>query len=243
METTREREDISTSTIRVLLVEGHALFRQAVRASLEEAPDIIVVGETAHPEQTNDAVTAREPNVALVDSSGSTIGVARTIALLKQQLPACRVVVLGDDDSEILIDAIEAGANGYVTQESGLADLIETTRSVHAGDTLIPPRMLGPLLSGLLARRREEHEALQRLFRLTQRELEVLDLLAAGKDNHAIAGVLSISPETARTHVQNVLGKLGVHSRLEAAAFVLQARAVTDWGALAGTGRGREPAG
>jgi two-component system nitrate/nitrite response regulator NarL len=82
--------------------------------------------------------------------------------------------------------------------------------------------MLGSLLSRLIRRRREQDEALQRISRLTKREKEVLAFLAEGRDNDGIAQALVISPETARTHIQNVLGKLGVHSRLEAAAFVIQ---------------------
>jgi DNA-binding NarL/FixJ family response regulator len=220
-----------TSPIRVLLVDGHALFRQAVRASLEEAPDIVVVGEAADAAEVEDDDLDQAPDVALVESSGSEFGPARTTSLLKHRWPACRVVVLGDEDPSTLIDVVEAGASGYVTEESGLAELIATTRSVYEGDTLIPPRMLGPLVSGLMSRRLEEHEALERLSHLTQREREVLGLLAAGADNQGIAEALSISPETARTHVQNLLGKLGVHSRLEAAAFALQARTVSPGGA------------
>jgi DNA-binding NarL/FixJ family response regulator len=214
------------SSIRVLLVDGHALFRQAVRASLEDASDIVVVGEAADPGQVEDGDLEQAPDVALVDASGSELGPARTTSLLKRRWPGCRVVVLGDEDPGTLIDVVEAGANGYVTEDSGLAELIETTRSVHEGDTLIPPRMLGPLVSGLLSRRLEEHEALERLSHLTHREREVLGLLAGGADNQGIAKVLSISPETARTHVQNLLKKLGVHSRLEAVAFALQTRTV-----------------
>jgi two-component system nitrate/nitrite response regulator NarL len=82
--------------------------------------------------------------------------------------------------------------------------------------------MLGPLLKRLIVRRREQDEALRRMSRLTRREREVLALLAEGADNDGIAQALVISPQTARTHIQNVLSKLGVHSRLEAAAFVVQ---------------------
>jgi two-component system nitrate/nitrite response regulator NarL len=82
--------------------------------------------------------------------------------------------------------------------------------------------MLGALLSRLIVHRRQQDEALKRMARLTRREREILALLAEGADNDAIAQELVISPQTARTHIQNVLGKLGVHSRLEAAAFVLQ---------------------
>lgn len=224
------RTSLPATAIRVLLVDGRALFRQAVRASLEGAPDIDVIGEAPDVSQARGQVVGLEPDVVLVDASGPQNGAAHTTALLKEWLPTCAVVVLGEEDPETLISVVEAGASGYVTQESALTDLIETTRSVHEGDTQIPPSMLGSLVSGLVARRREEHEAFERLSRLTQREREVLDLLAAGANKQAIAQALSISPETARTHVQNLLGKLQVHSRLEAAAFVQQARSLASPG-------------
>lgn len=211
----------SNRTIQVLLVEGNPLFRQAVRACLEEAPDIIVIGEAAHAREAEWALARARPDVVLLDASNSRNAVAQTTAGLKEAYPRSAIVVVGDADTETLIDAVEAGANGYVTQESAMTDLIQTTRSVFEGRTLIPPTMLGGLVTGLVSRRREEHEALGRLSRLTHREREVLDLLAAGKNNQGIARALSISPETVRTHVQNVLAKLEVHSRLEAAAFLL----------------------
>jgi DNA-binding NarL/FixJ family response regulator len=133
------------------------------------------------------------------------------------------VLVLGsNEDYRRLVDLLDAGASGYLTKEAPLADLIHATRAVHHGDTLVPPRMLGPLLTGLLRRRKEQDRAYDRVARLTRREREVLALLAEGADNEGIARVLVISPQTARTHIQNIFGKLSVHSRLEAAAFVTQ---------------------
>jgi DNA-binding NarL/FixJ family response regulator len=98
----------------------------------------------------------------------------------------------------------------------------------HKGETLIPRHMLGTLLSSLLGKRRERDDAHVRMARLTRREKEVLALLAQGADNEMIASTLFISPQTARTHVQNLMSKLGVHSRLEAAAFVTQSGILQD---------------
>src|SRR5207247_3996261 len=139
------------------------------------------------------------------------------------KVPDCRVIVFSaQEDEQVLVEALEAGASGYLSKGSPLANLIEATRAVHRGEALIPPRMLGAVLRRLIVRRRERDEALKRMARLTRREREVLALVARGEDNDGIAQHLVISPETARTHIQNVLGKLGVHSRLEAAAFVTQ---------------------
>jgi DNA-binding NarL/FixJ family response regulator len=119
----------------MLLVDGHALFRQAVRASLEEAPDIVVVGETADLEEVEHDDVDHKTDVAPVEASGSEFGAARTTSLLKDRWPECRVVV-GEENPEILIDVVEAGVNGYVTEESGLAELIKTRpRAWCSGET------------------------------------------------------------------------------------------------------------
>lgn len=221
----------ASDLVRVLLVDGQALFRQAVRVSLEEAQDIVVVGEASETEDCIEDVDRLDPDVVLIDAMASRAGAARATALIREHAPNCRVVVLGEEDAGTLLDVVEAGASGYVTQTSAITDLIETTRAVFRGETQIPHSLLGSLVSGLLARRREEIGNLERLSRLTQREREVLELLSSGANNHGIAQVLSISPETARTHVQNLLAKLGVHSRLEAAAFVVNTRPLLSTGA------------
>ncbi len=116
---------------------------------------------------------------------------------------------------------MEFGASGFLTKGSPLTELLDAVHAVHAGDTLVPPRMLGSLLQRLIHRRREQDDAVRQLSKLTRRERQVLGLLAGGADNDRIAQALVISPETARTHVQHVLSKLGMHSRLAVAAFVV----------------------
>lgn len=231
MSTQSDRLDpVTDDRIRVLLVDGHALFRQAVRVSLEEAPDLVVVGEALDAGSCVHDIGRLGPDVVLVDGSAAAVGAGPATALIREHAPNSRVVVLGEEDAGMLLDVIEAGASGYVTQTSALTDLIETTRAVSRGETSIPQSLIGALVAGLLARRREELEAFQRLSQLTHRERQVLDLLATGANNHGIARALSISPETARTHVQNLLTKLGLHSRLEAAAFVVQTRPLVSAG-------------
>ena len=210
-------------TVRIVLAEGQSLFRDAVRSVLESQPDLQVVavagdGMTAVAEAERTA-----PHLVLLDvnlPNRDGIGATR---LVKDRLPGCRVLVLahGEDDG-VLLRAVEAGADGYLTKTSPLSDLIDAVRAVHRGETVIPRRMLGPLLSRLLTRGREQEDALRVVSQLTRREREVLGLLAKGGNNDRIAQALVISPQTARTHVQNVLTKLGVHSRLEAAAFVVR---------------------
>jgi DNA-binding NarL/FixJ family response regulator len=209
--------------IRILLADGQSLFREAMRVVLESEPDLEVVAEAADGLEAVSLAEESRPNVALVDVHLPNCDGVRATFLITERVSDCRVCVLAtEEDEAMLVDAVEAGATGYLTKESPLAELIEAARALHAGETLIPKRLLGPLLSRLIQRRREQDDALRRASRLTRREREVLALLAEGADNDHIAQALVISPQTARTHIQNVLTKLGVHSRLEAAAFVVQ---------------------
>ena len=209
--------------IRVLLADGQSLFRDAMRVVLEAKPDFQVVAEAADGMHAVAEAERTEPDLALVDADLPNGDGIRTTRLILERQPDCRVLFLSEhEDDRGLIASLEAGATGFVTKGSPIGELIEVARRVRAGETTIPPQMLGTLLAGLIRNKREHDEALRRLARLTRREREVLALLAKGADNEGIAQPLVISPETARTHVQNVLGKLGVHSRLEAAAFVIQ---------------------
>jgi DNA-binding NarL/FixJ family response regulator len=211
------------SALRVLLADEQSLFREAVRVVLSREADIEVVGEARDGLQAIAEVERLRPDVALLDATLPNCDGIHATMQIAERVSACRVIlVTGQEEQRVLIDALEAGASGYLTKESPLVDLIEAVRAVHRGEVLVPPRMLGPLLRQLIKRRREHDGALNRMTNLTRREREVLMLLAQGADNEGIAQRLVISPETARTHVQNVLGKLDVHSRLEAAAFVRQ---------------------
>ncbi|HYY44071.1 MAG TPA: response regulator transcription factor, partial [Actinomycetota bacterium] len=126
------------------------------------------------------------------------------------------------DDDDALMEAVDAGADGFITKGRSMEELVEAMRRAWKGEVVIPPDMLGGLLARLTRRNKKQEEALEKVARLTPREREVLALLLEGADNEAIARELVISPETARTHVQNLMSKLGAHSRLEAVAFAMQ---------------------
>jgi two-component system, NarL family, nitrate/nitrite response regulator NarL len=215
--------------IRVLVADGHALFRQALRSILEAEPDFEVVAEASDVGQVLSEAERATPDVVLLDESLAVASIGHTASLLRGSVPGCQIVVLAsDEDDAELLAAVEAGVTGFVTKNVGLGELLEGTRLVHQGRALIPPTMLRRLLATLLERRLREREALLRISRLTAREREVLELLASGAKNRAIAKALMISPDTARTHVQNLLGKLGLHSRLEAAGFARQAELMVE---------------
>lgn len=220
----RAVEGPQANSIRVLVADRQALFRQALRTILEEQPDIVVVGEGGDVDRVLAEAQATRPDVILLDEGLSAGRGGHTASLLRMSVPDCRVVLIAAAEDQLgLLAAVEAGVVGYLTRDVGIYELLEGTRMVQKGEALIPSRMLPGLLSSLLESHRREREALVRISRLTAREREVLELLGAGAKNRAIANTLMISPDTARTHVQNLLAKLGVHSRLEAAAFVAQA--------------------
>jgi DNA-binding NarL/FixJ family response regulator len=220
--------------VRILIADDQSLFREAVRVVLSSEDDLEVVGEARDGLQAVADVERLRPDVALLDADLPNCDGIRATRQIVERVAGCRVIVLSSrEDERVLVAAMEAGASGYLPKQVPLVDLIGATRAVDRGEALVPPRMLATLLQRLIQRRRERDEALKVLASLTRREREVLALLARGGDNDGIAQELVISPETARTHVQNVLGKLGVHTRLEAAAFVTQNGILED---LAGVG-------
>ena len=207
--------------VRILLADEQALFREAVRLALEGEGDLEVVAEARDGFQAVAEAERASPRVALLDALLPKSDGIQTAWLIRQRVPGCEIVIVSDrEDHRILEQALEVGARGFVTKSSAMSELLNVTRAVNRGETLVPSRMLGDLLSGLMRRRQEQDEAFRRVSRLTRREREVLHLLVDGSGTEAIADALVISPQTARTHIQNILAKLGVHSRLEAAALV-----------------------
>jgi DNA-binding NarL/FixJ family response regulator len=213
----------STPRVRVLLADAHSLFLEALSSALAEQADLMVIGMARNGPQAIAVASRTEPQVAVIDADLPGGDGARVSRLIRERATACRILVLAaGEDPEALADAVEAGASGYITKAGPLTELVEAIRSVHRGDTVVPAPMLGSLLDRLLQRRRQQDEAARRISKLTPREREVLLMLAQGGDNGSIARALVISPQTARTHIQNLLVKLGVHSRLGAVAMAVQ---------------------
>jgi DNA-binding NarL/FixJ family response regulator len=209
--------------VRILLADEHSLFREALRVALEMEPDMCVVADARDAFHAVSEADRTRPDIVLLHATLASCDGASTISLIKKRVPDCKVLVLTDDEEQgALTRALEMGASGFLTKESPVGELIEGMRTVERGEMLVPSRLLRRLFDDLLRHRRKQDEAIERLSRLSRREREVLALLAEGAGNDAIGEALIISPETARTHIQNVLAKLGAHSRLEAGTFVLQ---------------------
>ena len=198
----------------VLLVDDHPLFLDGVRAALSGEADIEVVGEAHDRRAALERATALRPDVVLMDLNlpdGSGIDATREILAVA---PGTRVLVItmsADDDA--VVAAMRAGARGYVVKGAGRADLLQAVRTVAGGGAVFSPAVaerLGAFFSGMAAQPGRE------LFpQLSEREREVLDLVARGHDNRRIARELFLSEKTVRNHVSTVLGKLGAADRAE----------------------------
>jgi two-component system nitrate/nitrite response regulator NarL len=230
------------SGLTIVLADRECVFREALSVALRAEPDLEVAAEMSDIDLTFAEVRRTSPDVILLDADLPNDTLAGAVSTLRECSSRSQVFVLArEPDHDVLAEALEAGASGYETKEATLTELIDAVRIVGRGGFSVPGSMMSTLLTGLFRRRRTHDEALRRLSQLTRRERQVLSLLARCGDTNRIARELVISPETARTHIQNVLGKLGVHSRLEAAAFVLENQILEDLVADGDGGRQFEP--
>ena len=209
--------------IRVLLVDDHAVVRRGLLGFLELLDDITVVGEAENGQRAIDLARSIRPDVVLMDLLMPEVdGIAAT-ATIKSELPDVEVVALTSFVEEARVTAaLEAGASGFILKDAEADDVAEAIRAAHRGEV-----RLDPAVAGLLARRvRERASARTPKEPLTEREREVLGLVAGGLSNKAIADSLAITERTARTHVSNILGKLGLASRTQAALYAVERKLV-----------------
>ena len=221
MPSSATRADPGTDQISVVVADAQRLFCAALGRALDQEPDLRLVGEARNAGDLVAAAASGKPDVILLGTDLAGGDLLITIASVLEEHRKARVIVLPDeDDAELLVSALQVGAAGYVTKDRGISELIRATRVVHRGETQIPRHMMGSLVSRLMHGAREREVALRRLFALSPQEQVILRALAEGRNGAEIAESLVLSPNTVRTHIQNILSKLGVHSRLEAAAFV-----------------------
>jgi two-component system NarL family response regulator len=210
--------------LKVLIVDDHALFRRGLQMVLRQEADIEVVGEAADGIEAVARAQELDPDVILMDvrmPKRTGIEAARDI---RDLVPRAKVLMLtiSDDESD-LYDSIRAGASGYLLKEIPIDDVADAVRSVWAGQSRISPSMASKLITefAAMSKRFEEHERLP-APRLTEREMEVLRLVAQGLNNRDIAKELFISGNTVKNHVRNILEKLHLHSRMEAVVYAVR---------------------
>ena len=221
-------DDGSTTTgaesITVVIADDHALFRRGLTMVLESEPDIEVVGEA---NDGHEVVTLAEkymPDLVLMDVRMPGRGGIDAAQAIKDAVPHTKILMLTiSDEEEDLYDAIKVGASGYLLKEISIEEVADSIRQVHAGQSLISPSMASKLLTEFAAMARKDEEKQQMPTpRLTDREMEVLTLVAQGLNNRDIAKELFISENTVKNHVRNILEKLHLHSRMEAVVYAVR---------------------
>jgi DNA-binding NarL/FixJ family response regulator len=211
--------------VRVLLADDQAMVRTGFKMLLDAEDDITVVGEAATGTQAVTLARAHRPDVVLMDIRMPVldgIEATRQIAATRG-LDTVRVLILTTYDTDANVyDALEAGASGFLLKDSGAAELLHGIRVIAAGDALLAPRVTRRLIAQFTAARATRHLAEERLAALTQREREVLALVAHGLTNDEIATRLTLSPATARTHVSRAMVKLGARDRAQLVVIAYQ---------------------
>ncbi len=203
--------------ITVLLVDDHALVRQGVRAFLETQDDLTVVAEAGGGEEAIKLATEHAPDVALMDLIMPGMDGVETTRQLVAKSPRTNVVMLTSyHDDEHVFPAIRAGALSYVLKEIGPDELADAVRKAAAGEAVLHPRVAARVVRELHGARRDAPNV---FHELSDREMEVLKLIADGCTNAEIAGKLYLSEKTVKSHVSNILGKLHLADRTQAAVY------------------------
>jgi DNA-binding NarL/FixJ family response regulator len=221
--TTQERQaEKAIDDVRVVVVDDHDLFRTGLRNLLEEQ-GVNVIGEAANGQTAIRLVSEFAPDVVIMDLNMPGLTGVETTRHLAGIAPLTRVVVLtisADDDD--VMNAVMAGACGYLLKDSSIQDLIVGIRAAAAGESLISPQIAAKVLQRLRSQSTNEDAAATIRAELSDREIEVLKLIANGKDNAQIARELFISPKTVKNHISNILMKLQIDNRIQAAVYAVR---------------------
>ncbi|MDN7120840.1 response regulator transcription factor [Nocardioides sp. ChNu-153] len=214
--------DPEAAPVRVLVVDDHELFRRGLTMLLGVDGGIAVVGEAGDGEEGLRLATSTTPDVVLLDvrmPKGSGIAACKAI---KDAVPAAKIIMLTVSDEEAdLYEAVKSGASGYLLKDSSIDEVAQAVRVVADGQSLISPSMAVKLLDEFKHMSQGERTPSANL-KLTERELQVLRLVATGINNREVAKRLEISENTVKNHVRNILEKLQLHSRIEAVMYAVR---------------------
>ena len=208
--------------IRLVLVDDHDVVRTGLRMLLEHQPDMEIVGEASTGAEALEMATHAEPDVVVMDITLPDISGIEATRRIKQSLPGVAIVALTiHEDEQYFFEMLQAGASGYVPKRAAPEDLINAIRAAYNEEIYLYPTLAKALVSDFLGRSHTapEHSALEEL---TPREKEVLELLAGGLTNDEIASQLVISPHTVARHRENLMRKLGLHSKSELVKYAIR---------------------
>ena len=207
--------------LRILLVDDHEVVRLGLKALLSRHPRFEIVGEAGTAEEALAKARVQKPDVVVMDvrlPGRSGIDATRDIVAA---LPETRIIILTSfADDDLLMDAVAAGATGYVLKQIGSDDLVKALEAVARGEALLDPAMMNKAFARLReAARRDRGDAFKML---TEQEVKIITLVAQGRTNREIAGELYLSEKTVRNYVSSILGKLGLSHRAQAAAYAVE---------------------
>jgi DNA-binding NarL/FixJ family response regulator len=206
--------------VRVLVADDHALVREGITALLRAAEDLEVVGEAADGQQAIEETLRLDPDVVLLDVAMPGLGGLEAALAIRRERPRTRVLVLTQyEDREYVQRFLKAGASGYVLKKAAGADLVSAIRAVHRGGLVLDPSVARDVLEAAPGPGAETEDSYDGL---TDREKQVLKLVAEGRSNKDVADVLGISVKTAMTHREHVMDKLGLHNRTDLIRFALR---------------------
>jgi two-component system response regulator DevR len=208
----------------VMLVDDHEIVRQGLRALIETEDDMEVVAEASNGKQALDVARIHSPQVVVMDIRMPGGGGVEACREIRDQVPETQVIMLTSfSDDEALFNSIMAGAAGFVLKQIRGRDLVEAIRSVGAGNSLLDPSVTKRVLERLKKAKFDDRDA--RLQRLSPQEERILDMIAEGRTNREIAETIHLSEKTVKNYVSNILQKLEVARRAEAASYVARVRA------------------
>ena len=217
-----QADEQALAEVRVLIVDDHDLFRSGLRSLLEDE-GVHIVGEASAGQEALNIVREVAPDVVVMDLNMPGMGGVEATRHISTMAPLTRVVMLtiSDQDNDV-IDAILAGACGYLLKDSSIQELIAGIKAASRGESLISPTIASKVLQRLRASTTQPEIANTIRAELSEREIEVLKLIANGKDNAMIAGELHISPKTVKNHISNILMKLQIENRIQAAVYAVR---------------------
>lgn len=205
--------------IRMLIVDDHTMFREGMRSLLENYQDIEIVGEASEGREAIEKVHQLAPHVVLMDISMPIMGGLEATRRIRKENPGTRVLVLTQhEDPEYILSLLKAGANGYIPKTTTSSELITAVRTIYNGESFLHPSATTTLIEEYLMRVEGEKSQYEQL---TNREREILQLVAEGRTNHEIADMLIISVKTVLRHRTNTMEKLGFHNRTELIKYAI----------------------